>query len=275
MKRKYFKNELEEKSNVIQQIIEMLCFWNFAHILWNKSSQFSRVLKNWRNTHRTTPVHVVETLHIDQLLQNSFLHFGISVENFVMDWFYGSSVAMLRDEIKIIELGYNFVIDQSAKTWIRNISVSREEFLFRMFVSSHKCQFRWVSFHLLEHSFQLINFTGNNTVFFTIGNICLKDDDLVRHEIVEFSISCQTVSDCFSDLSAEIHIQRLVMIVWMEFRHLFVDGSSVTYNIVLLVYGILAKIYAYQHCLWVYTWRELWCPWSVSHLTSDLDENFG
>lgn len=135
----FFKNELEEKSNVIQQIIEVLCFWNFAHILWNKSSQFSRVLKNWRNTHRTTPVHVVETLHIDQLLQNSFLHFGISVENFVMDWLHGSSVAMLRDEIKIIELGYNFVIDQSAETWIRNISVSREEFLFRMFVSSHKC----------------------------------------------------------------------------------------------------------------------------------------
>lgn len=92
----------------------MLVVAFLVDVLSDEGAQLLRILQRSRHLDRARPVHVVEALAVDQLLDHSFFQLRVAVGHLVVGRFHGASVALLGDEVELEVFANCLSVDQSA-----------------------------------------------------------------------------------------------------------------------------------------------------------------
>lgn len=92
----------------------MLVVAFLVDVLPHKGAQLLGVLQRPWYLDRARPVHVVEALAVDQLLDHSLLQLRVTVCHFVVGRLHGASVALLGDQVELEVLANCLRVDQRA-----------------------------------------------------------------------------------------------------------------------------------------------------------------
>lgn len=110
-------------SDVVEFVSNFLSLWLSTNVLSYKHSQFLSVLQRSGYSHRASPVCVIKTFEIDQLLENTFLHIGIGVDYLVVGRSGCSSIAMLGYHVEVVIGTDDLRVDESTEEGVGYIVV--------------------------------------------------------------------------------------------------------------------------------------------------------
>lgn len=148
-----------------------------------KLCAFFGILQNSRDLDRPCPVNIVETLGVDQFMEDSLLHFGVGIYDFVVIGNGRPLLGVLGDHVKVIVLADDLSRNDCSCLWVSDSFAHPIEKAFVVFgVHHYKGDIRLGQFFRILFLVIVAYHFFDEMLFYTDylipGNGILQNDDL-------------------------------------------------------------------------------------------------
>lgn len=239
-------------SDVVKVLIQVLAVLTLVVVLAHEHAQLLRVLQYPWNLNRPRPVHVVEALTVNQLLNDSLLDWAVCVSDFIVSRPDSPSVALLGDQVELETTTHCLSIDDRAWGRIDNVSaLIHEELLRWVFVQDYVGQLDGVVAlgARLEDLLHLSHLSLDVETSIELRRAIFDDEDLAWRSIAVANVFIEWICDDGSHIGLQF-ILRLEEVVGVEGRKVLGGVGTVWNDISPSIFRIFCSLNADEHDSW-------------------------